>query len=333
MPTKESCDATIYDECIDAADNYGLIEISEPIMSFEMFQQIVLLNNPTPFVSKGIHTYRPISGAKEIQFEIHPQHDYESQILAVENISDDDISHDRDENTIVLDRNYRNYPKAWSSKGSFQSISARGRWTFDGRYNGQRCICDVTDPLHPIRIASKIPDLRKLPLWNDHTSPQQQRWSFSGIGRYFDDSTSVLDNDTIQSIQFHWNIFGVVGFRMKWRNSGLQSTHGYVPSTETPSSRIAGFGRKIQAFELDIGEYVVSVGIGRFSWFGRQGIHRIRLVTNRDRTIVVGYGSTEEVVYDAVTYNTTNHFIAFYGHASDDMVHQLGISTITVNDE
>jgi hypothetical protein len=336
---RRSCNATDIDECIDLADNYGLLEISEPTMSFDIFQQTVLSKNPKPFVSKGIHKYVPISGAKVIQFEIHPQYEYQSQILAVENIFDNDSSHDLDENTLVLDRIYRNYPKAWSSKGSFQSISADGRWTFDGRYNGQRCICDVTDPLHPIRITSKLPNLRKYPIWNNNNPSTIQQGPFSFMGRYFDDSTSVLDNDTIQSIQFHWNRFGVAGFLMKWRNSGLQSTHGHVPSTtttSTTSSTIAGllpFGRKTLTYELDTGEYIVSVGIGTTVWLGLKRVHRIRLVTNKDRTIIVGYGKTEDMVYDAVSKDVANHIIAFYGYSSDDMVYQLGVTTLMVNDE
>jgi hypothetical protein len=330
---RRSCNSTDIDECIDTADNYGLLEISEPTMSFAIFQQAVLSNNPTPFVSKGIHMYVPISGAKAIQFEIHPQYDYQSQILAVDNIFDNESNQDSAENTIVLDRIYRNYPRAWSSKGSFQSISAVGRWTFDGRYNGQRCICDVTDPLRPIRITSKTPTLRKYPMGNYYTSTVQLL-PFSFIGQYFDDSTSVLDNDTIQSIQFHWNRYGVAGFLMKWRTSGLQSMHGYVPpitTTTTISSTIAGllpFGRKTLKYELDMGEYIVSVGIGSTVWLGLQRVHRIRLVTNKGRTFIIGYGKTEDMVYDVESNDVANHIISFYGRASDDMVYQLGVTTI-----
>jgi Jacalin-like lectin domain len=321
-----SCDSTGTDECTDIADNYGLLEISEPIMSFETFQQTVLSNNPKPFVSKGIHTYVPISDAKTIQFEINPRYEYESQLLAVESMTDDASS----DSTFVLDRNYRNYPKAWSSKGSFQSISAVGRWTFDNAYNGQRCICDVTDPLHPIRITSKLPQFYKHPISVVQRQMLYQR-PFSFLGRYFDDSTSVLENDSIEAIQFHWNAFGTIGFRMKWRNSGLQSTHGDVPSllpSSTPSSPIGllPFGRNLLEYEFAIDEHLVSVGIGTMVWFGRERVNRIRMVTNQGRSMIVGYGRTEDVVYN--TTNNDNHIIAFYGRASDDMVHQLGVTSI-----
>ena len=333
----KSCESTEIDECMDVADNYGLLEISEPIVTFEMFQQLVLLNNPKPFVSKGLHSYVPISGAKAIQFEIHPRYEYESQILVVENIIDDDVDGNTGSNniTLILDRNYRNYPKAWSSKGSFQSISAIGRWTFDNSHNGKRYICDVTDPLRPIRITTKLPLMYKSPI--SYTQQlQQQLLSFHG--RYFDDSTSVLHNDSVQNIQFYWNRFGVTGFRIKWRNSGLQSMHGSMPSPTTSSSfniaRLLSFGRKELEYEFEVDEYLVFVGIGTQVWFGRQRVHRIRMVTNKDRTMLFGYGRTEDVVYNTTTINNdndhNNHIIAFYGRASDDMVHQLGVTTIMV---
>ena len=146
-----SCDRTDVDDCTEMADRYGLLEISEPILPFELFPETVLSNNPHPFVSKGIQTYVPISGASTIQFEIHPQYDSESQILVVENVmgtgdnaNTDDLD-DGDAFTLVLDHKYRNYLKAWSSKGSFQSISTSGLWTFDPPDGERRWI--VTSPI------------------------------------------------------------------------------------------------------------------------------------------------------------------------------------------
>ena len=90
----------------------------------------------------------------------------------------------------------------------------------------------------------------------------------------------------------------------------------------------------MQTYELDIGEDIVSVGSGTTVWLGRERVNRIRLVTNQDRTIVVGYGKTEDIVYNnAMDNNTTNHIIAFYGRASDDMVYQLGVTTIMMSED
>ena len=331
---QRSCDRT----CSDTADHYGLLEISTSIMSFEMFQQTVILNNPKPFASSGIHTYVPISGAKAIQFEIDPRYEYESQILAVE--MDDSDQHN---SALVLDRQYRNYPKVWSSKGSFQSISAVGRWTFDQR--DHRRIYDVTDPLHPIRVTTKLPHLVQYPISSNHTTRSQLPLGFSQRpysfhGRYFDDSTSVLYNDSIQSLQFYWDALSITGFRMKWRNTGFQSTHGYVPTASSASFSISGlfpFGRKVLGYEFEMDEFIVSVGIGTLVWLGQQRVNRIRMVTNKDRTLLVGYGRTEDVVYNTTTINNdndhNNHIIAFYGRASDDMLHYLGVTTITMVNE
>ena len=58
------------------------------------------------------------------------------------------------------------------------------------------------------------------------------------------------------------------------------------------------------------------------------------MFSNQDRTIVVGYGKTEDIVYNnAMDNNTTNHIIAFYGRASDDMVYQLGVTTIMMSED
>jgi Jacalin-like lectin domain len=311
------------------ADHYGLMEISEPTMSFEIFQQSVLTNNPKSFASKGIQMYVPISGAKAIQFEIHPQSDDEAQIIEVEGISDDVGAGQLESNnnaldTLTLDRHFKNYPKAWSSKGSFQSMTNTGRWTFDCQHHGQRFVSDVTDPLNPMILTSKLPQLRRYPIPNTQ-GRQQQPQKRSIIGRYFDDSSSVIDNDTIESLEFHWNIFGVTGFRMKWRTSGLQSEHGYVPSR----SGVFSFGRLVGKYELDVDEHIVSVGIGTGAWIGPNRINRIRIATNKDREMVFGSGTNEDMVYSTTE---SDYVISFYGRASDNEVYELGVTTITIND-
>jgi hypothetical protein len=316
---------TIVNKCINVADHYGLLEISEPTMSFEMFQQSVLMNNPKSFASKGIQTYVPISGAKAIQFEIHPQSDDEAQIIAVEGLSDGVgasqlESNDNTLDTLALDRHFRNYPKAWSSKGSFQSITNNGRWTYDSQQIGQRYVSDVTDPLNPILLTSKLPQLRRYPIPNT-----QGRQALRYLGRYFDDSSSVIDNDTIESLEFHWNMFGVTGFRMKWRTSGLQSEHGYVPF----HAGVFSFGRLVGKYELDVDEHIVSVGIGAGAWIGPNRINRIRIATNKDREMVFGSGTNEDMVYSTTE---SDHVISFYGRASDNEVYELGVTTITIND-
>ena len=114
--------------------------------------------------------------------------------------------------------------------------------------------------------------------------------------------------------------------------------HGSMPSPTTSSSfniaRLLSFGRKELEYEFEVDEYLVFVGIGTQVWFGRQRVHRIRMVTNKDRTMLIGYGRAEDVVCNTTTINNdndhNNHIIAFYGRASDDMVHQLGVSTIMV---
>jgi thioredoxin reductase len=65
-------------------------------------------------------------------------------------------------------------------------------------------------------------------------------------------------------------------------------------------------------------------------WFGRERVTRIRFVTNKDRTLIIGNGRTEDVVYnttneDSKNENEDHYFIAFYGRTSDEMVHQLGV--------
>ena len=199
-----------------------------------------------------------------------------------------------------------------------------GRWTFDCKQNGQRYVSDVTDPLNPMLLTSKRPRLRRYSIKNTQ-GRQQQSPELSIIGRYFDDSSSVIDNDTIESLEFHWNMFGVTGFRMKWRTSGLQSEHGYVPSR----AGVFSFGRRVVKYELDVDEYIVSVGIGAGAWIGPNRINRIRIATNKDREMIFGSGTNEDIVYSTTE---SDHVISFYGRASVNGVYELGVTTITLND-
>jgi hypothetical protein len=206
------------------------LELSEEVKSttFKAFQQTVLANNAKLFASNGTQTYTTING-RVITFEINPQSDDQSQIIQVDGI-------DRG-NALRLDRNYRHWPMAWSSNNAVQSLSMKGRWTFDTATTtnttpsgivtttsdvSQRLIYDVTDPLHPKRIESMAPVLTKYPI---------KAAAVGGYDQYFDDSGSVLHNDTIQSLVFQFGIPYVTSFRMNWRRSGLQAQHGSEKST------------------------------------------------------------------------------------------------------
>jgi hypothetical protein len=289
-------------ECNNKADNYGVLEISENVqtMTFSAFQEKVAANNPYPFESSGIQTYRRITG-QAIQFEINPPSDDQSQIVQIHGVDDGDIAYN-------LDRNYRNMPMAWSANGSIQSLSAVGRWTFDSSNDGtirQRSIYDVTDALHPRRLTSELPNLIKHKMINE-----------VAIGKYFDDSCSVLYDDTLQSISFSYNLFHVSNVRTTWRRSQLQSSHGLIKKS-------VNFLQRTTTYTFQDNERIVTVGVGTATFLGKQRINRIRIVTNMSRSIIVGYGRNEQAIYN------DNHIIAFYGRASDEMLHQLGVISIS----
>ena len=305
--------------CSSKADNYGIIEILENTtnLSFTTFQEMILSNNPFPFLSNGVHTYTQISGAT-IQFEIDPMTEEESQIIQV-TLNDGANEYDR---KMTFDRNYRNWPLAWSAYGSMQSTSALGRWTFDT--GTQRYIYDVTNPLSPKRILSNLPHLVQYNIVSSENTPPSSSSSLTTTirGRYFDDSTSVIENDTIQRIAFTYNFFSVSGFRIQWRKSGLQSTHGSMKESSS------WWHHRVVEYELEEQESIVTVGIGSAEYFGIPRVNRIRLLItntseNKSRTIVVGFGRKEEAVYETTT--SSDHIIAFYGRASEDMIHTLGV--------
>ena len=307
--------------CSNKADNYGIIELSDnnTILSFTTFQEMVLSNNPFLFLSNGTHTYTQISGAT-IQFEIDPMTEEESQIIQV-TLNDGANEYDR---KMTFDRNYRNWPLAWSAYGSMQSTSALGRWTFDT--GTQRYIYDVTNPLSPKRILSNLPHLVQYNIVSsENTPPSSSPLPPTIRGRYFDDSTSVIENDTIQRIAFTYNFFSVSGFRIQWRKSGLQSTHGSMKESSS------WWHHRVVEYELEEQESIVTVGIGSAEYFGIPRVNRIRLLItnvseNKSRTIVVGFGKREEAVYETTT--SSDHIIAFYGRASEDMIHTLGVVVV-----
>jgi hypothetical protein len=301
-------------ECVDQADNYGLLEIYEETtnLTFDKFQQTVRSNNPTQFSSEGIHVYTTISGQR-ISFEIDPRNYDQSQIIQVSGIGN--------RNALALDRNYNKWPLAWSatstgnSTGRFiSSSSALGRWTFDfgpGSTDdaARRCIYDVTDPLQPRRILSQVPILTQHPIDNQDQYPIR--------GRYFDDSSSVIENDSVQSFTFYYTLLGVTGFRMVWRSSGLQSIHGSID----------GSGRRVVTYPLEANELIVEVGIGTATLLfglGPRRVNRVRIVTNRNREIIVGYGRTEQTVYKNDALSLLN-IIAFHGRDDDGIIYQLGV--------
>jgi hypothetical protein len=303
-------------ECVDQADNYGLLEIYEETknLTFDIFQQTVMSNNPTRFTSEGIHVYTTITGQR-ITFEIDPRNYDQSQIIQVSGIGN--------RNAFAFDRYYNKWPLAWSatgtgnSTGSFiSSSSALGRWTFDfGRSStddaARRCIYDVTDPLQPRRILSQVPILTQHPIDKDQ---------YPILGRYFDDSSSVIENDSVQSFTFYYTLFGVTGFRMVWRSSGLQSIHGSI-----------GGSRRMVTYPLEANELIVEVGIGTATLLfglGPRRVNRVRIVTNRNREIIVGYGRTEQTVYKNDSLSLLN-IIALHGRYDDGIIYQLGVTSIS----
>jgi hypothetical protein len=322
--------------CSSKADNYGVIEISENTanVSFTAFQEMVLSKNPSPFRSVGVHTYTRITGAT-IQFEIDPRNDDDSQIIQV-------LLNDRDGNDndlMIFDRNYRTWPMAWSAKRSMQSTLALGRWTFDTESQQQRYIYDVSDAQSPKRIVSNLPRFNKPVVLNSLaiTSPPFTLFPRLTRGKYFDDSESVIENDTIQRVSFTYHSFGISGYCIQWRESGLQICHGSMGES---SSTVALWLRtkRVVEYELDENELIATVGIGSVAYFGIRRVHRIRMVITSstsnpsNRTIIVGYGSTEDAVYDTTT-STDSAMIAFYGRASDEMIHELGVVQVTAGSQ
>jgi hypothetical protein len=205
--------------------------------------------------------------------------------------------------------------------GSIQSTSMMGRWTFDT--DTERYIYDVSNTWYPQRLVSTLPHLTKKNI-PSFPSPQPRI-----LGRYFDDSTSVIANDTIQRIAFTYGFFGISGFRIQWKKSGLQSSHGLMKE----SSSTVWF-RRVVKYELETNESVVSVAIGTAVYFGIRRVNRIRMVLAtpvttgsssngyKNRTIIVGFGTVEDAVYEAAA---AEQMIAFYGRASADMIHTLGV--------
>jgi Jacalin-like lectin domain len=291
-------------ECSDKADQYGLIEISNQIrtMTFNDFQQQVLTNNPYVFPASGVQTYVTITG-RAILFEINPQSDDQSQIIQVGGV---DYG-----NPLVLERNYRSWPMVWTATRSIQAAAVKGRWTFDTSSSlssepqqHRRMIYDVTDPLYPKRIVSQLPALIKYPI-------RGTMGAETFFSRHFDDSGSVLSDDSIQYISFNYNILGVSGFQMVWRHSGLTSYHG--------SKRNGILHRSVQ-YEFAMNETITEVGISMMTLLGTTRVHRIQIVTSLNHSMIAGYGKrSEEVKYK------DNNIIAFHGRADDDIILQLGV--------
>jgi hypothetical protein len=208
---------------------------------------------------------------------------------------------------------------AWSANKSIQSLSMKGRWTFDTATsataggastttvveNSQRLIYDVTDPLHPKRLVSAVPLLTKYPI----------RDVVAGHDQYFDDSGSVFHNDTIRSLEFNYGLLRVTGFRMSWLRCGLQSEHGSV------LSRFSIRQRRIR-YTFQANERIVEVGIGSVTLFGKRRVTRVRLVTNMNHTVIAGYGKSEEVAYSA------KNIIAFHERVEDGTIQKLGVTAL-----
>lgn len=81
---------------------------------------------------------------------------------------------------------------------------------------------------------------------------------------------------------------------------------------------------RVVEYELEKNESVVSVVIGTAVYFGKRRVNRIRMVLatyvtksngHKSRTIVVGFGTIEDAVYESANAET---MIAFFGHASAD---------------
>jgi hypothetical protein len=261
----------------------------------------VLMRNTKVFSSNGTQTYTTVNN-QVITFEIDPKSEDQSQMIQIDDIDSG--------SPLRLERNYRNWPLAWSANKSIQSVSMKGRWTFDSAAsigtdarNSQQLIYDVTDALHPKRLVSTVPVLTKYPI----------SAAVAGQDQYFDDSGTVLDNDSIQSLEFRYSLLQVSGFRMVWCRSGLQAQHGSQRSTL----------RHVK-HQFAVNETIVEVGIGSVMVLGQRRIIRIRMVTNRNVTLIAGYGKSEEVVY------TVNNIIAFHGRVNDGAIQQLGIISLDV---
>jgi hypothetical protein len=290
-------------KCSLKADTYGLVEIVELVdtLSFESFQQMVIANNPQAFTSHAVHKYKTIDRT-EIEFQIDPGDDAQSQLLRITSVDNED--------DFEFNRNYRKWPMLRTSSGLLNSASAIGRWTFDAAETGTRTIYDVGNPLQPVYQAFARPNLVKY-FHGPQQSPVQ--------GSYFDDSSSVIDGDGIASVTFHYDFFGLRGFQMQWRGTGLQSTHGSMNTT---------FWSRRLEYTLALGEYIVEVGIGTSQpfWWGKRRVNRVRLVTNQNRVLSAGFGMFEQAVYNTDSLNV----IAFFGQADDKekTIYKLGVVAI-----
>jgi hypothetical protein len=291
-------------ECISKADTYGLLEIMESIatLSFASFRDQILANNPMAFTSTMVHKYKTIPG-QEIEFQIDPDDDSKSQLLRVTSVDRAD--------DFEFNRNYRKWPMLRTSSGLLSSASAVGRWTFDEAETGIRTIYDVGNPLQPWKQVFRRPNVVKYFL-GPPQSPVE--------GSYFDDSSSVIDGDSIESVIFHYDLFGLCGFQMKWRGTGLQSTHGSINRT---------FRSRRVEYTLALNELIVEVGVGTspLYWFGKQRVHRVRMVTNLNRVLTAGFGWFEQALYNTDALNV----IAFFGQADDKekAIYKLGVVSIS----
>jgi hypothetical protein len=291
-------------KCILKADTFGLVELVESVdtLSYESFRDQIFANNPKAFTSIAVHTYKTISG-REIEFQIDPVDDSKSQLLRVSSVDHAD--------DFEFNRNYRKWPMLRTSSGLMNSASAVGRWTFDVAETGIRTIYDVGNPLQPLNQAFGRPNLVKY-----FHGPRQ----FPVEGSYFDDSSSVIDGDSIESVIYHYNFFGLRGFQMKWRGTGFQSTHGSMDKSF--------WSRRVE-YTLALNEVIVEVGVGTSPpvWFGKQHVHRVRMVTNQNRVLTAGFGLFEQALYNTDSLNV----IAFFGQADDDekAIYKLGVVSIS----
>lgn len=291
-------------KCDSKADTYGLVEIVESVdaFSFESFQELIVVNNPTAFLSDAVHIYKTIHGT-EIEFQIDPGDDSKSQLLRVSGMNPAE--------DFEYNRNYRKWPMLRSSSGLMSSASAIGRWTFDNAETESRTIYDVTNPLQPLYQAYGRPNLVKY-FQGPRQSPVE--------GSYFDDSSSVIDGDSIEAVTFYYNFFGLCGFQMKWRGTGLQASHGLTNSTVLCLRK---------QYSLALNERIVEVGIGTWRpfWFGKRRVNRVRMVTSQNRVWVAGYGLFEQAMYKSNSLNV----IAFFGQADDKekAIYKLGVVSIS----
>jgi hypothetical protein len=287
------------------AGTFGLIETMEPVdlLTFDSFRQMVMANNPNAFTSNKVHVYKTIHGQK-IEFQIDPGDDSMSQLLQITSSTGNDFEFNRD---------IRKWPMLRSGSDLLHSSSAIGRWTFDDAETEERYIYDVSDPLKPLYQVFSRPVVTKM-FYGRRQYPVE--------GTYFDDSSSVIYEDSVQSLFFNYDrCSGVVGFRMKWRGTGLQSTHGSMNVTRCwSSSRTVGI-------DFAMSESIVEVGVGTAQAFfiGKRRVNRVRIVTNQNRVIVAGYGIFEQAHYNSPALKV----IAFHGQADEKLIYKLGVVSLT----